>query len=238
MAAMKCSAVRNPKDRWLMDLILLFIPSTAPLDRRCLVHARIPSRCPRSMRTNFLNGSSRERMAERIHFSKCSSARLRPLGLLVIPEQLEGFFEVVGAHDRRVPPHHRRQAFFLVVTEIPWILQQQPAAALECHLLLLTQAAHFTAPDIFDRLVEVLDDVEPVKQDLGIGRVVFHQLGVASALTRNDPRSPAWICGRPTLLAKSDPAPRRSGGAFAAGQEVFLPAGNSRAKPGPPHSGG
>src|SRR5580692_6133225 len=44
MAAMKCSAVRNPKDRWLMDLILLFIPSTAPLDMRCLVHARIPSR--------------------------------------------------------------------------------------------------------------------------------------------------------------------------------------------------
>ena len=50
----------------------------------------------------------------------------------------------------------------------------------------------------------------------------------SSALTRNDP----------TLLAKSDPAPRRSGGAFAAGQEVFLPANNSRAKPGPPHSGG
>src|ERR1022692_4887478 len=44
MAAMKFSAVRNPKDRWLMDLILLFIPSTAPLETRCLVHARIPSR--------------------------------------------------------------------------------------------------------------------------------------------------------------------------------------------------
>src|SRR5580700_1148084 len=62
MAAMKWSAVRKPKDRWLMDLILLFIPSTAPLEMRCLVHARIPSRCPRSTRTNFLNGSNRERV--------------------------------------------------------------------------------------------------------------------------------------------------------------------------------
>jgi len=76
MAVMKCSAVRNPKERWLLDLILLFIPSTVPLEMRCLVKAKIPSRCPRSMRTNYLNGSSRERMAERIHFSKWSPARL------------------------------------------------------------------------------------------------------------------------------------------------------------------
>ena len=32
-----------------MDLILLFIPSTASLERRCLVHARIPSICLRSL---------------------------------------------------------------------------------------------------------------------------------------------------------------------------------------------
>src|ERR1035441_10300653 len=59
-----------------MDLILLFMPSTAPLETRCLVQLRIPSRCPRSMRTNFLKGSSRERMAERIHFSDRKSTRL------------------------------------------------------------------------------------------------------------------------------------------------------------------
>jgi hypothetical protein len=59
-----------------MDLILLFIPSTAPLETRDLVQLRIPSRCPRSMRTNFLKGSSQERMAERIHFSKWSPALL------------------------------------------------------------------------------------------------------------------------------------------------------------------
>ena len=29
MAAMKFLALRNPNERWLMDLILLFIPSTA-----------------------------------------------------------------------------------------------------------------------------------------------------------------------------------------------------------------
>src|SRR6266699_4363915 len=69
---MKFCAVRNPNERWLMDLILLFIPSTAPLDTRCLVHDRTPSRCPRNMRTNFLNGSSRERMAERILLKFCT----------------------------------------------------------------------------------------------------------------------------------------------------------------------
>ena len=44
MAAMKFSALRNPNERWLIDLILLFMPSTAPLERRSSVQARIPSR--------------------------------------------------------------------------------------------------------------------------------------------------------------------------------------------------
>ena len=94
---------------------------------------------------------------------------LGTLGLLVIPEHLEGFFAVVSARNRRVPPHQRRQALFLVVSEIPGILQQQPGAALKCHLFLLAQAAHFAAPDFFDGFVEVPDDVEPVEQDLGLG---------------------------------------------------------------------
>jgi hypothetical protein len=32
MAAMKYSTVRKPKERWLIDLILLFILSTAPFE--------------------------------------------------------------------------------------------------------------------------------------------------------------------------------------------------------------
>ena len=94
MAAMKFSAVRKPNERWLMDLILLFMPSTAPLEMRCWVQGRIPSRWDRSMRTNFLKGSRRERMAEPHPFLQML---LGPLGLLVTPEQLKGFFEVVGA---------------------------------------------------------------------------------------------------------------------------------------------
>ena len=65
---MKFLALRNPKERWLTDLILLFMPSTAPLERRSSVQGRIPSRWPRSSRTNFLKGSRRDRMAEVIHF--------------------------------------------------------------------------------------------------------------------------------------------------------------------------
>src|ERR1017187_5179032 len=72
----KFSALRNPNERWLMDLILLFMPSTAPLETRCLVHDRIPSRWVRSMRTNFLKGSNRDLIAECIHFSRWSFARL------------------------------------------------------------------------------------------------------------------------------------------------------------------
>src|SRR6266567_6618300 len=58
-----------------MDLILLFIPSTAPLERRIRVHGRIPARWERSIFVNFLNGSSFERMAEFIHLRRCCSAR-------------------------------------------------------------------------------------------------------------------------------------------------------------------
>src|SRR5258708_4913132 len=44
-------------ERWLIDLILLFIPSTAPLESRIWVHARTPSRWVRS------GEGSRPRMA-------------------------------------------------------------------------------------------------------------------------------------------------------------------------------
>src|SRR5215471_15061971 len=75
MAAMKFSAVRKPNERWLMDLILLFMPSTAPLERRIWVQGRIPSKWERSIFANFLNGSSLERTAEFIHLRRCCSAR-------------------------------------------------------------------------------------------------------------------------------------------------------------------
>ena len=58
-----------------MDLILLFMPSTAPFESRVLVHARTPSTCERSILTNFLKGSSFDRMAEFIHLSRCCLAR-------------------------------------------------------------------------------------------------------------------------------------------------------------------
>jgi hypothetical protein len=74
--------------------------------------------------------------------------------------------------------HRTKRRPALIVAEIPGILQQQPAAALEGHLLFPAQPTHFTPPDLFDRFVEVLDDVEPVKQDLRLGRVLSHQIGV------------------------------------------------------------
>ena len=73
---MKYWALRKPKERWLMDLILLFIPSTAPLESRSLVQGKIPSKWERSILTKVLKGSNRERIAEFIHFWRCSWARL------------------------------------------------------------------------------------------------------------------------------------------------------------------
>ena len=54
-----------------------------------------------------------------------------PGRLLVVPEQLKDFLEVVGAHNRRVPLDERRKAVLLAGVEIPWILQQQPATPFE-----------------------------------------------------------------------------------------------------------
>jgi hypothetical protein len=42
----------------------------------------------------------------------------------------------------------------------------------------MTQTAHFTAPNFFDRIIEVLDDVDPVEQDLCLRGVRFDQIGV------------------------------------------------------------
>ena len=75
MAAMKFAPLRNPNDLWLIDLILLLIPYTAPLESRVSVQARTPSRWDRIMRTNLSNGSSRDRMAEFIHLMRCCLAR-------------------------------------------------------------------------------------------------------------------------------------------------------------------
>src|SRR5215471_6765941 len=58
---------------------------------------------------------------------------LGPFRLSVLPEQLKGLFEVVGPHDGRVPTDQGREAFLLLASEIPGVLQQQPPAAFEYH---------------------------------------------------------------------------------------------------------
>ncbi len=58
-----------------MDLILLFIPSTAPLETRCFVPQNPIEMAPQHTHES-LERFQPERMAERIHFSKWSLARL------------------------------------------------------------------------------------------------------------------------------------------------------------------
>ena len=112
MAAMKFSAVRNPNERWLIDLILLFIPSTAPLESSGLGPGEDPVQMSSQHPHEFL-----EWLQLRPH------GRAHPLvqvllgapRLLVGPEQLEGFLQVPGAHQRRVPADQRGEPLLLVV---------------------------------------------------------------------------------------------------------------------------
>jgi len=62
MAAMKFLALRNPNERWLMALILLFMPSTVPFESRILIQASTPSRWERSILAKFLNASVRRQL--------------------------------------------------------------------------------------------------------------------------------------------------------------------------------
>src|SRR5215472_1139065 len=70
--------------------------------------------------------------------------------LLVAPEQLEGFLQVPGSDQRRVPPYERGKSLFLVVGQIPGILQQQPARALDLYLLFGAELAPKLAPGCID----------------------------------------------------------------------------------------
>src|SRR5262245_10285279 len=91
--------------------------------------------------------------------------------LLKGPEQLEGFLQIPGAHQWCVPLDQRGESLLLVAAEIPWILQQQPARSLESRSLLISESAPQVAARRIHRLIEMLDDVKPIKQDLRVWRV-------------------------------------------------------------------
>ena len=76
--------------------------------------------------------------------------------LPVGPEQWEGLFQVVGPYDGRVPADDGRQSILLIAAEIPGVLQQQPAAAFEVHLLLHGQPLHLTTAHLIHSPVTML----------------------------------------------------------------------------------
>src|SRR5437879_666865 len=95
----------------------------------------------------------------------------RPLGLLVSPEYLKGFLQIPGTHQWRVPADQRGETLVLVVAEIPRILQQQPTGSFDGHSVFGSELAPQLAPHRVHRLVEMLDDVKPIKQELCLRRV-------------------------------------------------------------------
>ena len=170
-----------------MDLILLFIPSTAPLESRILVQGRIPSRWLRSIRANFLNGSSFERIADSDPFSQVLLGAPR---LFVVPEQLEDFLQVPSPHQRRVPAHQRREPLLLIVVKIPGILQQQPAGSFEARSFFTSELPPQFEANPIHRLVEMLDDMESVEQDLRVGaRILRTRLAYAAHMSIQTTRS-------------------------------------------------
>src|ERR1700694_3519708 len=125
-----------------MDLILLFIPSTAPLESRSLVQG-----CANSLGLAWAGGTPRTvgriPSSSRPGRSACSSA---PAWIGVL----------------------------LLAGQIPRILQQQPAGALECDFLPPHQAPHLAPPYLVDRFLQMFDDMEAVEQNLRLGGVFPH----------------------------------------------------------------
>src|SRR6266446_10258194 len=155
MAAMKYAAVRKPNERWLMDLILLFMPSTGSVGETDFGPGKNSLQVRAQHLCEFL-----ERLQLGAH-SRTDPLAQMLLGtprLCVIPEQLEGFLQVPGANQRRIPTHQRREPLVLIVGEIPRVLQQQPACSFDTHFLFGSELApQFTANSIHG-LIEMLDD--------------------------------------------------------------------------------
>ena len=114
--------------------------------------------------TNFLHGSSFDRIAEFIQLSRCCCAPRS----FVSPEQLERFLQVPSTHQRRVASYQRGKPFLLTVVPIPGILQQQPTPCFESSSLLGSELAPRFATGRIHGLVQMLDDVESVEQNLRV----------------------------------------------------------------------
>jgi hypothetical protein len=180
MAAMKFSTPRNPNERRLMDLMLLFIPSTAP------------SKPGSWFRAGFRPDDSAagaeflERLQLRPH------RRVDPLGqvlastrwLLVGPKQLEGFFQIPGSHQRAVPADQRGEPLPLMILEISRD-SSGAASAFIGRPFSLGQSAGATGRAELPPLPhsEGLDDVKPIEQDLRVGRVFPDQFRIRRPYT-------------------------------------------------------
>jgi hypothetical protein len=98
--------------------------------------------------------------------------RPRPSFVEVVPEPLKTFLEVVSPHDRLIGlATDYRQAPLLFVLQIPGVFEPEPSGALESHLGLARESPPRLAPHLVDRMVEMLDNVKPVKHDLGSGKM-------------------------------------------------------------------
>src|SRR5713226_2709511 len=101
--------------------------------------------------------------------------RSRPARAFVVPEPLEGFFQVVGTDDRLVGPTERRQPPLLLVPEVPGVLQPQPAGRLEGSLRLAAQQPPALPAHFVHRPVQVLNHVEAIEDQEGVGQLLPHR---------------------------------------------------------------
>src|SRR5215472_6528184 len=102
---------------------------------------------------------------------------------------LEWLLQVVSTNEGTVPVHQRGETLFLLIGQVPGILQQQPACALEGGFLLAGHAPHLAPPYLIHRFLQMFDDVKAIEQNLCLGSMFAYQVYVGCHMSMHTTRS-------------------------------------------------
>lgn len=127
------------------------------------------------MATNFFNGSRRDRITERIHFSRKSCARWGSLypqnnwkASLRYQAPTSGVFHRTWVERRSFCLSFRFQGFFSSYQRVPLIAT----------FYFGSDATPELAAGRVHRFVQVLNNMTPIEEGLRLGHVVLHQIGI------------------------------------------------------------
>ena len=97
--------------------------------------------------------------------------RLRPTGLKILPELLEGLFEKIRLGDREIELQNLSQSLPFIRLEVPGVLDENPPAFLDREPFLRGQRGDDLAAHVIHRSREMLNDVESVEHHRRLGHM-------------------------------------------------------------------